>query len=147
MLNIEQIKAILPHRDPLLLIDEITELIPLKSATGVKHLQADEFYFKGHFPNYPVMPGVLILETMAQVGAVALLSAPEFSGKLAFFAGVEKAKFRKQVVPGDTLVVKTNLIKMRSNFGVGEAKAYVADKLVCEATISFAIGENPGQSN
>lgn len=140
LLNLEQIKAILPHRDPFLLIDQINEIIPSKKAVGQKYISKDEFYFKGHFPNHPVMPGVLILETMAQVGAVALLSEPKFSGKIAFFAGVEKAKFRKQVRPGDTLVVECELVKLRSVFGVGEAKAYVDGNLVCEATLSFAIG-------
>lgn len=140
MLNLEQIKAILPHRDPFLLIDEITEMTPSKSAVGKKFISENEFYFKGHFPEHPVMPGVLILETMAQVGAVALLSDERFKGKIAFFAGVEKAKFRKQVRPNDTLVVECVLTRLRSVFGVGEAKAYVNGELVCEATLSFAIG-------
>ena len=140
MLNLDDIKKILPHRDPFLLIESITELRPLEYAKGTKQITKDEFYFKGHFPEYPVMPGVLILETMAQVGAVALLSDEKYKGKIAFFAGVKEAKFRKSVLPGDLLVVECQLTKLRSNFGIGDAKAYVGDQLVCEATISFAVG-------
>lgn len=140
MLKLDDIKKILPHRDPFLLIDEVTEIEPLKRAVGKKYISKDEFYFKGHFPEYPVMPGVLILETMAQVGAVALLSDESFKGKIAFFAGVDGAKFRRQVRPGDTLVVECELTRLRSVFGVGKAYAYVDDQLVCEATLSFAIG-------
>src|SRR5690554_2891016 len=119
MSKLDDIKKILPHRDPFLLIDEVTEIKPLKRAVGKKYISKDEFYFKGHFPEYPVMPGVLILETMAQVGAVALLSDESFKGKIAFFAGVDKAKFRRQVRPGDTLVVKCELTRLRNIFGVG----------------------------
>lgn len=139
MLNQEQIKAIIPHRDPFLLIDEITSFEPGKFAIGLKYVKEDEPYFKGHFPGEPVMPGVLIVESLAQVGAVSLLSMPEFKGKVAFFAGIEKAKFRKMVKPGDTLRLECELTKIRRNFGVGEAKAYVFDELACEATISFMV--------
>lgn len=133
------IEKILPHRDPFLLIDEITELVEKEKAVGIKYVSADEYYFKGHFPQKPVMPGVLILETMAQVGAVALLSVPEFKGKIGYFTGVKEAKFRKQVVPGDVMTVECVLTKLRGAFGFGSAKAYVDGALVCEAEISFAV--------
>lgn len=139
MLNQEQIKAIIPHRDPFLLIDEITDYEVGKYAVGKKSVKMDESYFKGHFPGKPVMPGVLIIESLAQVGAVSLLLMPEFQGKIAFFAGIEKAKFRKSVLPGDTLRLECTLTRVRRQFGVGEAKAYVGEELVCEATISFMV--------
>jgi 3-hydroxyacyl-[acyl-carrier-protein] dehydratase len=139
MLNQEQIKAIIPHRDPFLLIDEITDYEVGKYAVGKKFVKMDESYFKGHFPGKPVMPGVLIIESLAQVGAVSLLLMPEFQGKIAFFAGIEKAKFRKSVLPGDTLKLECTLTRVRRQFGVGEAKAYVGEELVCEATISFMV--------
>lgn len=139
MLNQEQIKAIIPHRDPFLLIDEITDYEVGKYAVGKKFVKMDESYFKGHFPGQPVMPGVLIIESLAQVGAVSLLLMPEFQGKIAFFAGIEKAKFRKSVLPGDTLRLECTLTRVRRQFGVGEAKAYVGEELICEATISFMV--------
>ncbi len=139
MLNQEQIKSIIPHRDPFLLIDEITDYEVGKYAVGKKFVKMDESYFKGHFPGQPVMPGVLIIESLAQVGAVSLLLMPEFQGKIAFFAGIEKAKFRKSVLPGDTLRLECTLTRVRRQFGVGEAKAYVGEELVCEATISFMV--------
>lgn len=137
-LNKEEIKKIIPHRDPFLLIDEILAFDDNK-AIGIKNITKDEFYFKGHFPTYPVMPGVLIIESLAQVGAVALLNREEYKGKIAFFAGIKEAKFRRSVVPGDLLRLECELIRLRGSFGVGEAKAYVGEELVCEATISFAI--------
>lgn len=140
LMNKEQIKEILPHRDPFLLVDEVVELVVKEKCVGIKYVNKDEYYFKGHFPNYPVMPGVLILETMAQVGAIALLSIPEFKGKIGFFTGANNVKWRKQVVPGDTLKVETVLTKIRGSFGFGSAKAWVNDELACEADISFAIG-------
>lgn len=137
MLDKEQIKEILPHREPFLLIDEILELEPGKRAVGLKHVNEDEYYFKGHFPDYPVMPGVLILESLAQVGATAVLCLPENKGKIAFFGGVKEAKFRGMVRPGDVLRLEAELIKLRSRAGVGAGKAYVGDKLVCECEFMF----------
>ena len=141
MLNKEQIKEIIPHRDPFLLIDEILELEPGKRAVGMKHVREDEYYFKGHFPDYPVMPGVLILESLAQVGATAVLCLPENKGKIAFFGGVKEAKFRGMVRPGDDLRMEAELIKLRSRAGVGAGKAYVGDKLVCECEFMFMFGQ------
>lgn len=137
-LNLEQIKEIIPHRDPFLLIDQIIEMTENKGI-GLKQITENEFYFKGHFPDHPVMPGVLIVESLAQVGAVVLLSKEQFKGKIAFFAGIKEVKFRQSVLPGDLLKLECELIKIRGNYGIGEAKAYVGDKLVCEAVISFAI--------
>lgn len=140
MLNKEQIKEIIPHRDPFLLIDEVVELDPGKYAVGMKYVREDEYYFKGHFPGKPVMPGVLILEALAQVGAVAVLYLPEYKGKLAYFGSVKNAKFRKMVVPGDTLRLEIELTKLRSRAGIGAAKAYVGDEIACEGEIMFMLG-------
>jgi 3-hydroxyacyl-[acyl-carrier-protein] dehydratase len=136
----EEIKQIIPHRDPFLFLDEIINLVPLKHATGVKYVTNEEYYFLGHFPGKPVMPGVIIIESLAQVGAVILLSHPDYHGKIAFFTGIQNAKFRRSVLPGDKLILECELTKIRSSFGFGKAKAYVDDQLVCEADISFAVG-------
>ncbi|MBN2268002.1 MAG: 3-hydroxyacyl-ACP dehydratase FabZ [Acholeplasmataceae bacterium] len=136
----EDIKKIIPHREPFLFIDEIIELTPLHKATGVKYISEDEYYFKGHFPEAPVMPGVIIIESLAQVGAITLLSHPDYTGKLAYFTGIKNAKFRRSVLPGDKLILTCELTKIRGNFGFGKAQAFVDDQLVCETEISFAIG-------
>lgn len=140
MLDIDQIKAIIPHRYPFLLVDKILELEVGKRAVGIKNVTANEPFFQGHFPEYPVMPGVLILEAMAQVGAVALLSVEEYKGRIAFFAGVDNVRFREQVRPGDTLHMEAELISVRRNIGKGKAVAKVGDKVACEAEFMFAIG-------
>lgn len=140
-LNSNQIQEIIPHRYPFLLVDRIIECEEKSYAVGIKNVTANEPFFQGHFPNYHVMPGVLIIEALAQVGAVAILSSEENIGKIAFFAGIKEAKFRRQVVPGDTLRLETKLTKVRGRIGIGEAKAYVGDELACEATLTFAIGE------
>lgn len=139
-MNQAEIKNILPHREPFLFLDEITELVSLKRAVGIKYITEDEFYFKGHFPGKPVMPGVIIIESLAQVGAVILLSHEDYRGKIAYFTGIQNAKFRKSVVPGDKLILECELTKFRSSFGFGTAKAYVDGQLVCEAELSFAVG-------
>jgi 3-hydroxyacyl-[acyl-carrier-protein] dehydratase len=139
MLNQEQIKEIIPHRDPFLLIDEIVEMEPGVRAVGIKHIKADDFWFKGHFPNYPVTPGVLMLEMLAQCGAVALLAMPENKGKIGFFGGVKDAKFRRQVVPGDTLRLECEIIKVKGPVGIGKATATVDGEKAVSAEISFAV--------
>ncbi len=139
-LNLEQVKKIIPHRDPFLLIDEIIELEEDDYAIGLKNIKDDEFYFKGHFPNKPVVPGVIIIESLAQVGAVVILSSKKFLGKIAYFTGIKQAKFRKSVIPGDQLILKCSITKVKGVFGFGKGMAYVNDQLVCEADISFAIG-------
>ena len=141
MLNQEQIKQIIPHRYPFLLIDEITELEPGKIAVGKKHVKNDEYYFQGHFPQEPVMPGVLIIESLAQTGAVALLSLPEFKGRIAYFGGIKKARFKDKVVPGDTLELSTELTSMKGSIGIGKGIAKVNGKIVATAEMTFAVGE------
>lgn len=141
MLNIKQIQEILPHRYPFLLIDAINELEEGKKAIGIKNVTMNEYFFQGHFPNEPVMPGVLIIEALAQTGAVALLSLEENKGKIAYFAAMDKVKFRKQVFPGDVLILEVEIVKIKGTIGIGKATAYVSDKKVAEAELTFAIGK------
>lgn len=141
MLDIKQIQEIIPHRYPFLLIDAIDELEAGKRAVGRKNVTMNEYFFQGHFPQQPVMPGVLIIEALAQTGAVALLSMEEYKGKIAYFAAMDKAKFRANVVPGDTLKLEVEIIKMKGTIGIGKAIAYVKDKKVTEAELTFAIGK------
>ena len=139
-LDINQIKDIIPHRHPFLLIDYIEDYVPGEYAVGYKCVSYREEFFAGHFPGNPVMPGVLIVEALAQTGAVAILSQPEWKGKTAYFAGINKAKFKQKVVPGDTLVLETEIIKVKGQIGVGQATAKVNGKLACSAELTFAIG-------
>ncbi len=139
LLDKEEIKKIIPHREPFLLVDELIELIPGEKAVGIKYVREDEYFFKGHFPEKPIMPGVLIVEAMAQTGAVAALSVPEFKGKIALFAGIKDAKFREQVLPGDVLRMEVELSTFRRGIGTGSGKAYKGDKLACSAEIMFAV--------
>ena len=138
-----QIQAILPHRYPFLLVDRILELEAGKRAVGLKLVSANEGFFQGHFPGYPVMPGVLIVEALAQVGAVAVLTVPQFQGKIVYFAGLDGVRFRRPVVPGDTLRLDVSLDRLRGSIGRGGARATVADQLVAEGTLTFAIGSAP----
>lgn len=140
MLGIKEIKEILPHRYPFLMIDRIEEIVEGESVKGYKNVSANEAFFNGHFPEYPVMPGVLILEALAQMGAVAVLSKEEFKGKIGFLVGADKVRWKKQVVPGDRLDLFVELVKMRGNIGVAKGKATVDGKIVCEGEIMFAIG-------
>lgn len=140
IMNIEEIMNIIPHRYPFLLIDRIEEVTPGERAIGIKCVSINEPFFQGHFPGKPVMPGVLMIEALAQVGAVAILSLDEFKGKIAYFAGIDKAKFRRKVIPGDVLRLEVEIIKRRGPMGIGKAVAYVGDKKACEAELSFVIG-------
>ena len=137
----KEIMDIIPHRYPFLLIDTIEELEPGERALGKKCVSVNEPFFQGHFPGNPVMPGVLIMEALAQVGAVAILSKPEFKGRTAYFAGIDKARFRQKVVPGDVLMLETTIVKSKGPIGVGKAVATVHDKKVAEAELTFAIGQ------
>jgi 3-hydroxyacyl-[acyl-carrier-protein] dehydratase len=141
MMDINKIMEVLPHRSPFLLVDRIVEVEAGKRSVGIKNVTINEPFFQGHFPGYPVMPGVLIIEAMAQVGAVALLSMPEYQGKLALFAGIDGARFRRQVVPGDQLTFEVEVLKLRGKIGKSKAKASVDGQIVAEAELMFAIGD------
>lgn len=136
----KEIMQIIPHRHPFMLIDTIEELEPGIRAVGKKCVSFNEPCFAGHFPAEPVMPGVLILEALAQVGAVAILDLPENKGKTAYFAGIDKARFRQKVIPGDVLMLETRIIKTKGPIGVGEATAMVNGKTAAKAELTFAIG-------
>lgn len=136
----QEIMNIIPHRYPFLLIDTIEELEPGVRALGKKCVSVNEPFFQGHFPGNPVMPGVLIMEALAQVGAVAMLSQSDWKGRTAYFAGIDKARFRQKVVPGDVLLLETEIIKVKGPIGVGRAVARVNDKVAAQAELTFAIG-------
>lgn len=139
MLGVEEIKAIIPHRDPFLLVDRAEDVVAGERATGFLDVREDAFWVPGHFPEYAVMPGVLIVEAMAQVGAVALLSLEENRGKIALFAGIDKARFKRQVRPGDTIRMEVSITKMRGPLGFGTASATVDGELACAGELMFAI--------
>lgn len=139
MLNKEQIKKIIPQREPFLMIDEVEEYKPGESATAYKYVNEEEWYFKGHFPGNPIMPGVLITESLAQTGAIAILSLEENKGKNALFGGIDKMKFKKMVVPGDKLKLEVKIIKQKGPIGVGEAIATVDEKIVAKGELTFAV--------
>lgn len=140
-LNIEDIKKIIPHRYPFLLVDKIEEVQLGKKAVGYKNVTANEEFFQGHFPDYPVMPGVLMVEAMAQVGAVSLLAMEENKDKLAFFAGIEKVRFKKQVIPGDVLKIEVEIITLRGPIGKGKGTITVNGEVAVSGELMFAITE------
>jgi 3-hydroxyacyl-[acyl-carrier-protein] dehydratase len=139
MLDINQIKEIIPHRYPFLLVDKILEVEEGQRAVGIKNVTANEEFFNGHFPNYPVMPGVLIVEALAQVGAVAMLMKEENKGRLAFFTGIDNCRMRGQVKPGDQLRLEVEMTRVRSSMGKGKGVATVDGEIVCETEIMFAL--------
>ncbi len=140
MLNKEQIMEIIPHRDPFLLIDEVTSLEPGVKVSAKKYIREDEYYFKGHFPNNPVVPGVILIETIAQAGAVCILTLPKYKGKIAYFAGINKAKFKKKVLPGTHLTLELEVIKTLGNIGIGSGKAIDKEgDLVASCELTFAV--------
>lgn len=139
MLNKEEIKNIIPQRDPFLMIDEVEEYVPGESAIAYKNVNEQEWYFKGHFPGNPIMPGVLIAESLAQTGAVAILSMDENKEKNALFGGIDKMKFKRKVVPGDRLKLEVKIIKRKGPIGVGEAIATVDEKIVAKGELTFAL--------
>ncbi len=140
LLGTKEIMEIIPHRQPFLLLDTIEELEPGKRAVGKKCVTYNEPFFAGHFPNEPVMPGVLIVEALAQAGAVAVLSNPEFKGKTAYFGAINNARFKQKVVPGDVLLLELEIIKQKGPVGVGKATATVNGKAAVTAELTFAIG-------
>lgn len=139
MLNKNEIKQIIPQREPFLMVDEVEKYVPGESAVAYKHVSEDEWYFKGHFPENPIMPGVLITESLAQTGAIAILSVEENKGRNALFAGIDKMRFKKQVVPGDILKLEVKIIKQKGPIGVGEALATCDGKIVAKGELTFAI--------
>ncbi|WP_178197589.1 3-hydroxyacyl-ACP dehydratase FabZ [Ligilactobacillus sp. Marseille-Q7487] len=141
MLDVTEIQKIIPHRYPMLLIDRVEELQPGQKAVAIRNVTAHEEVFNGHFPNNPVLPGVLIVEALAQTGAVALLSLDEFKGKTAYFGGIKSAKFRKVVRPGDTLRLEVQLDKIKNNIGLGKGVATIDGKKACTAELTFMIGD------
>ena len=143
VLGAKEIMEIIPHRQPFMLIDTIEELEPGVRAVAKKCVSYNEPFFAGHFTEEPVMPGVLIIEALAQTGAVAILSQPEYKGRTAYFAAINSAKFKGKVKPGDVLSLETKIVKVKGPIGLGEAKAYVDGKLVTSAELTFAIGKEP----
>lgn len=138
-MDIREIKETIPHRYPFLLVDRMIEVEDGKRAVGIKNVTANEEFFNGHFPDYPVMPGVLIVEALAQVGAVAMLKKEENKGRLAFFAGIDNCRFKRQVVPGDQLRLEVEMTRLRGSIGKAKATATVEGELVCEADLMFAL--------
>lgn len=139
MTNIYLPEKLLPHRFPFLLVDRILELVPGEKAVAIKNVSANEPYFAGHFPGHPVMPGVLILEAMAQVGACALLADQQYQGNIAYLAGVDRVRFKKSVIPGDTLLISTELLSFKMGIGKGRGRVLVDNALVCSGEFMFGL--------
>jgi 3-hydroxyacyl-[acyl-carrier-protein] dehydratase len=143
MLNVQDIERLIPHRFPFLLVDRVVEMEPGKRIVAVKNVTANEWFFQGHFPGFPIMPGVLIVEALAQAGAVLLLSDESVRGQIPLFAGIEKCRFRQQVVPGDTLTLEMEVIARRGPVGKGRATARVGGKVAAECELTFALTKMP----
>lgn len=138
-MNIKEIMEILPHRYPFLLVDKVESVVPGESAIAYKNVSMNENFFQGHFPGEPIMPGVLIIEALAQTGAVAILSLPEYKGKIALFGGVDKLRFKRQVIPGDVLKLEVNIIKRKGPIGIGNAVATVNGEIAVKGELTFVI--------
>ena len=141
MLSKEEIKKIIPQREPFLMIDEVEQYVPGESCTAYKNIKEDEYYFKGHFPGNPIMPGVLMVEALAQTGAVAILSMEENKGKNALFGGIDKMRFKQMVIPGDRLKLEVKIIKRKGPIGIGEGIATVNGKVAAKGEFTFAVVE------
>ena len=139
MLDVNEIENIIPHRAPFLMIDKVEDYTPGENAIAYKNVNINEWYFQGHFPGNPIMPGVLITESLAQTGAIAILSLEENKGKNALFGGIDNMKFKKMVVPGDTLKLEVKIIKRKGPIGVGEAVATVDGKIAAKGELTFAV--------
>jgi len=137
VLQSQEIQEIIPHRYPFLMVDRIIELEEGKRAVGIKNVSGNEPFFQGHFPGHPILPGVLIMEALAQVGTVVILKMPGYADYLVLFAGLDDVKFKRQVIPGDQLRLEVELIKFRKTFGVAQGKAYVGEILVAQGTLKF----------
>ncbi len=140
-LNSNQIQQILPHRFPFLLIDKIIDIVPGISATGIKNVTVNDYFFQGHFPQEHVMPGVLLVEALAQTGAVTVLTMEENKGKIAYFAGIDKCKFKRKVIPGDVLKLEAKVISQKGPLGISEGIATVNGEVACSCIIKFAVGK------
>ena len=140
IMDVKQIQEILPHRYPFLLVDRVLEMEEGKRIVASKAVTMNEYFFQGHFPQEPVMPGVLIMEALAQTGAIAVLSMEQNRGKIAYFGGMNKVKFRNKVVPGDVLTLEMEIVKLKSRAGIGKGTAYVDGKKVAEGELTFMIG-------
>ena len=141
-LTTTEIMKIIPHRHPFLLIDRVEDYVPGEYAIAYKNFTYDEYFFRGHFPDYPIVPGVITVEALAQTGAVAILSIEDFKGKIAVFAGIDNCKFKTAIYPGDTVRLETKIIAVKGPVGLGEAVATVNDKIAVKATLKFAILQN-----
>ncbi|NLI60247.1 MAG: 3-hydroxyacyl-ACP dehydratase FabZ [Clostridiales bacterium] len=141
IMEIRQVMEKLPHRYPFLLVDRVLELEPGKKGVGIKNVTINEPFFQGHFPGTPIMPGVLIVEAMAQLGGVIVLGMPENQGKLAFLAGIDDMRFRRQVVPGDQLRLEVEITRIRGSIGKGRGRALVDNEVAAEGSILFALGD------
>jgi 3-hydroxyacyl-[acyl-carrier-protein] dehydratase len=145
-MNINEIMKVLPHRYPFLMVDRILQVVPGKSAAGIKNVSINEPFFNGHFPGNPIMPGVLMVEAMAQVGACALLGDDNYRNYLAYLAGIDHMRFKRLAVPGDTLLISTELTKIRGTVGKGKGRVTVGDELVCGGEFLFALSKTRGQA-